>query len=62
MTIELTKGGLRATVDTLGGELVSLRDREGTEYIWQGDPACWSGRNPILFPFVGSLKENRVRF
>ena len=50
----------RIRVRTRGGELVSLRNREGTEYIWQGDPAFWSGQNPILFPIVGSLKDGRV--
>jgi len=24
------------------------------EYMWQGDPAFWAGRNPILFPIVGN--------
>lgn len=49
-----------AVVRTHGGELISLRDGEGTEYLWQGDPAYWSGRNPILFPIVGALKEGEV--
>ena len=61
MEIVLKRGGLTARVDTLGGELVSLRDAEGTEYIWGGDPAYWSGRNPILFPIVGGLKDGAVR-
>ena len=61
MEIVLKHGGLTARVDTLGGELVSLRDAEGTEYIWGGDPVYWSGRNPILFPIVGGLKDGTVR-
>ena len=60
MNFELSSGDLRAVVRTKGGELVSLRDGDGLEYIWQGDPAFWSGQNPILFPIVGSLKEGRV--
>lgn len=62
MRIELQKGALRAVTDTQGGELISLRNREGTEYIWGGDPAFWTGRNPVLFPIVGSLKDGTVRF
>lgn len=58
MIIELKKGNLRAAARTLGGELVSLRDER--EYIWEGDPAFWSGQNPILFPIVGSLKDGKV--
>lgn len=60
MQYTLHKGPLTAAVDTQGGELVSFRDGAGTEYIWGGDPAYWAGRNPILFPIVGSLKNGRV--
>lgn len=60
MNIPLSNASLTAAVRTLGGELVSLRDREGAEYIWQGDPAFWSGQNPVLFPIVGSLRDGRV--
>lgn len=60
MTFELKKGSLRAAAQTKGGELVSFRDGSGREYIWEGDPAFWSGRNPILFPIVGSLKDGKV--
>ena len=60
MNIPLSNASLTAAVRTLGGELVSLQDRAGTEYIWQGDPAFWSGQNPILFPIVGSLRDGRV--
>lgn len=60
MELTFQKGGLTARADTLGGELVSLRDQSGTEYIWNGDPAYWPGRNPVLFPIVGGLKDGRV--
>ena len=60
MTFELKKGALRAVARTKGGELVSLKDGDGQEYVWQGDPAFWTGQNPILFPIVGSLKDGRV--
>ena len=61
MHIQLQNGPCAAEIDTLGGELTSFRDGAGTEYIWGGDPAYWSGRNPVLFPIVGSLKDGRVR-
>lgn len=60
MDYTLSNASLTASVQTRGGELVSLKNRAGTEYIWQGDPAFWSGQNPILFPIVGSLKDGRV--
>ena len=60
MRYTLSNAALQAGIETGGGELVSLRDRAETEYIWQGDPAFWAGRNPILFPIVGNLKNGRV--
>ena len=60
MQINLKKGQLKGVVDTHGGELVSFQDSNGKEYIWCGDPAFWSGRNPNLFPVVGSLKNGKV--
>ena len=60
MEITLRKGGLKARADAMGGELVSLRDG-ADEYIWNGDPTYWSGRNPVLFPIVGALRDGTVR-
>lgn len=60
MKIELRRGGCTAVADTMGGELVSFRDEQGTEYIWGGDPEIWAGRNPNLFPVVGNLMDGRV--
>ncbi len=62
MEYALRKGKTTAMVTTHGGELISFRDGEGTEYLWQGDPAYWAGRDPILFPIVGALKNGAVRF
>lgn len=61
MQLEISLGKVRGTVDTHGAELVSFQDECGREYIWNGDPAYWSGRNPNLFPVVGNLKNGKVR-
>ena len=60
MELELKRGGRTARVETLGAELVSCRDEGGLEYIWGGDPAYWAGRNPLLFPVVGNLRDGKV--
>ncbi len=60
MEIVLRRGGLTAKAETMGGELVSLQDAQGTEYIWGGDPAFWTGRNPVLFPIVGGLRGGTI--
>lgn len=50
-------------INELGAELTSVRDhRTNTEYLWNGDPAYWKRHAPILFPFVGSLKNKSYRY
>lgn len=51
---------LRARFNELGGELQSLVAKEtGIEYLWQGNPDFWGRRSPVLFPFVGRLKDDQ---
>lgn len=38
-----------------GGEIYSFTDKEtGMQYMWQGHPDYWNGKNPSLFPMVGN--------
>lgn len=60
MQLELKVGKVKGMVDTHGAELVSFQNENGKEYIWSGDPAYWTGRNPNLFPVVGNLKNGKV--
>ena len=43
---------------TLGGTFTSIKNAQGREYLWQGDPAFWKGQAPICFPICGSLRNN----
>ena len=53
---------IRAEIDSLGAELKSLfRKSDGREYMWYADPAYWGRTAPVLFPFVGSLKDKKFR-
>lgn len=61
MLVEIKNEYLRLTVETMGAELQSLVSAGGTNYLWTGDSAYWSGRSPVLFPFVGRLYEQRYR-
>lgn len=58
--ITLTHGEMSAVISTMGAELQSLK-RNGTEYLWQGDPAFWGGRSPLLFPNTGRVWQNHYR-
>lgn len=59
MTHTIQNGCLRVEVAEHGAELQSIRDREGAEYLWQGDPAYWPDRAPNLFPYVARLTEGK---
>jgi galactose mutarotase-like enzyme len=49
------------TINEHASEIHSFKDRHtDIEYMWQGDPAFWSGRNPTLFPMVGSTWDHKL--
>ena len=58
MEYVLKNGTLTATVESYGAELRSVV-KDGAEYLWQGDPAYWAGRAPVLFPICGRLVEGK---
>jgi galactose mutarotase-like enzyme len=59
MTSILKNSQLTVAVAAKGAELQSLRNAAGREFLWQGYPAYWGRRAPVLFPIVGRLKDSR---
>ncbi|MEP0365338.1 MAG: aldose 1-epimerase family protein [Cyclobacteriaceae bacterium] len=54
---------LKAKFLLKGAELCNLINKEtGQEYIWQGDPTHWARHTPVLFPFVGKLKDDQYSY
>jgi galactose mutarotase-like enzyme len=52
-----------ASIKHLGAELFSFKNTAtDKEYIWEGDATFWGKHSPILFPIVGTLKNNRYHF
>jgi len=58
--ISIASDTLRTEISPLGAELVRLASR-GRDLQWDGDPAVWSGRAPLLFPIIGALAGGRYR-
>ncbi|PKB18190.1 aldose 1-epimerase family protein [Flavobacterium sp. 5] len=58
MTTTISNSFLTAEIKHIGAELCSLKDNLNKEYIWNGNPAFWGKHSPILFPIVGTLKNN----
>ena len=51
---------LRVVAKSDGAELTSIITKaDGREYLWQADKQHWSRHAPVLFPFVGRLKNDR---
>ena len=48
---------LTVTVNRLGAELSSVKDKKGVEYIWQAGEV-WPRHAPNLFPIIGSLLDH----
>ncbi len=59
-TVRIGTSRLTAEIALKGAELVRLEDEAGRDLLWDGDPAFWTGRSPILFPIVGRLKDDRL--
>jgi galactose mutarotase-like enzyme len=53
---------LKASIKHAGAELFSLTDNQNKEYMWNGDPNYWPKHSPVLFPVVGSLKNETYTF
>jgi galactose mutarotase-like enzyme len=50
---------LRISINAAGAELNSIvHKKHQLEYLWNGDPAFWAKHSPILFPIVGTLKQD----
>lgn len=55
MIYTIKNESLTVKIKDSGAELESILGSDGTEYLWQGDPAFWKGKAYNLFPIVGRL-------
>jgi galactose mutarotase-like enzyme len=52
-------GRLRVSIHPKGAELQRIVHQQyQLDYLWDGDPAFWGKHSPLLFPIVGTLKDN----
>src|SRR5450432_410466 len=57
LTIE--NADLKIVISPKGAELQSIYSKqEQLEYMWSGDAAFWGKKSPVLFPNVGTLKDD----
>lgn len=58
MLITLKNGQMSAAIDSIGAQLISLKNKAGKEFIWQRDPDIWKSCSPLLFPAIGCGRNN----
>jgi galactose mutarotase-like enzyme len=56
----LRSRAIEATIAADGAELVSLKNADGLELLWQAGPE-WPRHSPVLFPIVGRVKNDEYR-
>lgn len=49
---------IQAVLSDTGAELQSVQ-KDGGEYLWNGDAAYWPERSPVLFPYVGRFTDGK---
>ena len=49
-------GSVEIAVADRGAELRSYKV-DGEEFMWDRNPEIWAASSPVLFPFVGSIKN-----
>ena len=62
MTTTISNVNISAQINHIGAELCSLKNNKNKEFIWDGNPAFWGKHSPVLFPIVGTLKNNRYNY
>ncbi len=53
---------ISATISDIGGETLSICDKDGKEYMWRADPEIWEDKAPLLFPICGQIKDESYTY
>ncbi len=63
MQAVLENDDLKVTINHFGAELSSIVKKENNvEYMWNADEKFWKRSAPVLFPFVGSLRNKEFLY
>ena len=57
----LKYGNVEIAVADRGSELRSYKV-DGEEFMWDRKPEFWAASSPVLFPFVGTIKNGAYSF
>ncbi len=61
--LTLENDHLKIDVNPKGAELSRVFSKtHNLDYLWNGNPAFWAKHSPVLFPIVGTLKNDTYRY
>lgn len=61
MIVTLKSDKLTVKVNSVGAELWEITDSDGKSRLWDGNPAVWKSRSPMLFPVIGMVKNGKAQ-
>ena len=62
MEYQIENDNLIAKIKAKGAELFSIVNKQTQlEYMW-GAESAWAKSSPVLFPIVGTLKDNKYTY
>lgn len=62
MVYTIKNDKMEVSIEALGGQMCSVKDAEGREYLWQRDPKYWGDSAINLFPYIARLTEGKYTF
>lgn len=63
MMYHIENENIKVTVDSKGAELKSIYSKKNQqELLWQANPNFWAKSSPVLFPIVGTLKNEMFTY
>lgn len=59
----LENENLKLKISTFGAEIQQIINKKNNKnYLWDGDKEFWGRRAPVLFPFVGAVKNKEYEY
>lgn len=59
MKYQIKNENLQVEILSLGAQMCSIKDADGTEYLWQGNPKYWGDMAPNLFPYIARMTDKK---
>ncbi len=59
MKYQIKNDSLQVEILSLGAQMCSIKDADGTEYLWQGNPKYWEDMAPNLFPYIARMTDKK---